>query len=216
MAVVELKGDFRQRTGKGGSRSVRREGWVPAILYGGDAEPAAIKVERGRFEALVRTPGGVHSVIDFKIPDQGEQIALIREIQRDPVSREVLHVDFQRIKAGELVHVVVPLVLTGLPVGVKLGGGVLEFVTREIDVRCLPRDIPGRWELDVSNLDVGDSVLVSDIELPNMERLTEGRRVVAVVVSPTKMTETTDAEDEAAAAEAAEGVKVEGDEKKDD
>lgn len=219
MAVVELKCDFRQRTGKGGSRSVRRDGFVPAVLYGGDTEPASIKIERSRFEALLRTPGGMHSVIDFKIPDQGEQIALIREVQRDPVSREVLHVDFQRIKAGEPVHVVVPLHITGTPVGVKLGGGVLEFVTREIDVRCLPRDIPGRWEVDVTALEVGDSLHVSDLDLPNMEPLTERERVIAVVVSPTKISESTDdAEgDEAEGAEGAEAATAEGDdEKKDD
>jgi len=221
MAVVELKCDFRQRTGKGGSRSVRRDGFVPAVLYGGDTEPASIKIERGRFEALIRTPGGIHSVIDFKIPDQGEQIALIREIQRDPISREVLHVDFQRIKAGEPVQVVVPLHISGTPVGVKMGGGVLEFVTREIDVRCLPRHIPGRWEVDVSALDVGDALHVSDLDLPDMEPLTEGERVIAVVVSPTKISEPTegDEDEDAEAAEGAEGEAAgddDGEEKKDD
>jgi large subunit ribosomal protein L25 len=131
----------------------------------------------------LRTPGGLHSVIDFKLP-HGNQMALVREVQRDPISREVTHVDFQRIEEGKLVNVRVPLVLRGASPGVKLGG-VLEHLTRELDVRCLPRDIPGRWEVDISSLNIGDSIHVRDVVLPDMEVLTDGDRVVCVVIAPT-------------------------------
>jgi len=169
--------------GKGGARQVRRDGFVPAILYGGGSDPACLKITKKAFDILLRTPGGLHSVIDFKLPT-GSQMALIREVQRDPVSREIVHVDFQRIEEGKPVNVVVPIVLKGQSAGVKLGG-ILEHLTREIDVRCLPRDIPGRWEVDISHLAIGDSLHVRDIVLPNMEVLTEADRVVCVVVSPT-------------------------------
>lgn len=203
MAVVELAGDFRRRLGKGGSRAVRRDGFVPAILYGSGDESVPIKVNAHVFETLVRTPGGVHSVIDFKLPGADEIMALIREVQRDPITRDIVHVDFQRIKAGVPVTVGLPIALTGTPEGVKIGG-VLEFISREIEVKCLPRHVMSRYEVDVSGLNIGDSLQVKDLEIPSMEILTEPGRTIAVVVAPTVVAEPTTEEEEAAEGEGAE------------
>jgi large subunit ribosomal protein L25 len=209
MAVVELAGDFRRRLGKGGSRGVRRDGFVPAILYGSDEAPTPIKVDAHVFETLVRTPGGVHSVIEFKLPGADEIMALIREVQRDPITRDIVHVDFQRIKAGVPVTVRLPIALTGTPEGVKLGG-ILEFISREIDVKVLPRHVVGRFEVDVSELNVGDSLQVKDLDVPNMEILSEPERTIAVVVAPTVVAEPTTEEEEAAEGEGAEAAEGEG------
>ena len=213
MAVVELAGDFRRRLGKGGSRAVRRDGFVPAILYGSGEAPIPIKVNSHVFETLVRSPGGVHAVIDFKLPGSEEIMALIREVQRDPVSRNIVHVDFQRIKAGVPVTVRLPIALTGTPAGVKLGG-ILEFIARDIDVKCLPQHVIGRFEVDVSEFNIGDSLLVKDLDIPNMEILTEPDRTIAMVAAPTVVVEPTTEEDEAAEGEGAEGA--EGEDEKGD
>lgn len=206
MAVFDLAGEPRKRTGKGGSRQVRRDGYIPAVLYGAQKEPAAIKIAAKAFDDLTRTPGGMHSVIDFKMSDRKEEVmALIRDVQRDPVSRAIIHVDFQMIEAGKPVDVVLPLHLTGVPVGVKLGGGILEHVTREIEVRCLPRNISGRFEIDVSALEVGDHLSVSDLTIPDVEILTDGSRTIALVAAPTVIEEPKAAEDEEAALAEGEG-----------
>jgi large subunit ribosomal protein L25 len=188
MAVVELRGDVRRRTGKGGARQVRRDGFIPAILYGGPDDPKPIKIESHVFETLIRTPGGSHSVIDFKLPNHAAIMALIREVQRDPVSREVLHVDFQMIEEGKPVHVALPLHLVGIPKGVKLGG-ILEHITREIDVRCLPRYIVSSFDVNVEHLGIGDTISLADIEIPDMEVLTERDRTIAACVAPSVLVE---------------------------
>ena len=213
MAVIQLVGDLRQRMGKEGSSKVRRDGFIPAILYGSKQKALPIKIDAKAFDKVVRQPGGVHSVIDFKLPGHPDTIALVREIQRDPVSREVIHLDFEVIEADKPVQVIVPLHLVGVPKGVK-EGGVLEHITRDIDVKCLPRDIPGRWEVDVSQLAIGDHLSVKDLVLPNLEVLSDLNRTIATVVAPTIIVEAAPA----AEAEAVEGAepKPEGEEKTDE
>jgi large subunit ribosomal protein L25 len=203
MAVVELVGDFRRRTGKGGSRQVRRDGFIPAVLYGKEEEPLSIKIDAGAFRKLMRTPGGHHSLIDFKLPEQGEIQALIREIQRDPVSREIVHIDFNRVRAGVAVDIVVPISLTGVSYGVKTEGGIMEHVTRELSVRCLPRHMPGTMELDVSELKIGDRITVADLSIPDAEILTEVERTIVLVAAPNVIEEPTTGEE---AEEGAEGA----------
>ncbi len=212
MAVVELIGENRARSGKGGARQVRRDGFVPAVLYGGTVDPVSLKIERSKFEVLLRTPGGRHSVIDFQLPS-GNQLALIREVQRHPVSRAVIHVDFQRIEEDKPVQVEIPIVLTGVSAGQKIGG-VLEHVTREVEARCMPRDIPGRWLIDISHMELGQTMHASDLDIPNVEILVEPERVICVIAEPTKAVEpTTDEEAEGEeAAEAEEGADGEGSE----
>lgn len=214
MAVVELRGDLRRRTGKGGARQVRRDGFIPAILYGGADEPKPIKIESHVFETLMRSGGGSHSVIDFKLPDHSAIMALIRDVQRHPVSRDIVHVDFQMIEADKPVHVELPLRLVGTPKGVKLGG-ILEHITREIDVRCLPRHIVSSFDVNVENLEVGDSISVEDIQIPDMEILTEQDRTIAACVAPTILAEPTTTEEEETPEGAAEGAAA-GDEKEGD
>jgi large subunit ribosomal protein L25 len=208
MAIIELSGELREDLGKGESRQIRREGYIPAVLYGANETPTPVKIESRAFHRLMRTPGGLHSVIDFKLPGRSDVMALVREIQRDPLSREILHVDFQHIEAGKPVHVTVPIVLTGTPAGVR-EGGVLEFVSREIEVKCLPRHIPGRWEVDVSALSIGNSIHASDLQIPGVELLTDPGRTIAIVVAPTVIAEPTPAEVGAEGAPAAEGEEAE-------
>lgn len=216
MAVVELTGDVRARTGKGGARAVRRDGFIPAILYGSTEDPKPIKVQAHVFESLIRAPGGSHSVIDFKLPKHAAIMALIRDVQRHPVSRQILHVDFQMIEEGKPVTVDLPLHLVGIPKGVK-EGGILEHITREIEVRLLPRDIVSHFDVDVEALEIGDSLSVEDLVVPNMEILTERDRTIAACVAPTVLTEpTAEAEGEEGEAEAAEGDEAKAEKKDED
>lgn len=217
MAVVELAGDVRARTGKGGARAVRRDGFIPAILYGSTEDPKPIKVQAHVLESLIRTPGGSHSVIDFKLPKHAAIMALIRDVQRHPVTRQILHVDFQMIEEGKAVTVDLPLHLIGIPKGVK-EGGILEHITREIEVRVLPRDIVSHFDVDVEALEIGDSLSVEDLQVPNMEILTERDRTIAACVAPTVLAEPTaaEAEDEEGAEAAAEGDEEKAEKKDED
>ncbi len=217
MAIVELAGDIRVRMGRGGSNEVRREGDIPAILYGKGEKPMPIKINARVFDTLVRTQGGIHSVIDLKLPEHSKVMALIREIQRDPVSRDIVHVDFLHISMDKPVQMTVPIVLVGMATGVK-EGGILEHLTREIDVKCLPRDIPTSVEVNVEELDIGMSVHVRDLDMGNVEVLTEEDRTITIVVAPTVLAaadEGEEAEGEEAEGEEAEGEgeKEEGDDK---
>jgi large subunit ribosomal protein L25 len=135
-------------------------------------------------------------------------------VQRHPVSRDIVHVDFQMIEADKPVDVELPLRLVGTPKGVKLGG-ILEHITREIEVRCLPRHILSSFDVNVEDLDVGDSISVEDIQTPNMEILTEQDRTIAACVAPTILAEPTTTEEEETPEGAAEGAEA-GDEKEGD
>ena len=188
MPVIPLTGARREGLGKGGARKARAAGRIPAIIYGHGKAGIPVSVGARDFELALRHHKGGNPIVNLAL-EGSEYTALIRDVQYDPLSRDILHLDFQHISLTETVEVRVGLRLIGLPVGVKDSGGILEHILRDIEVRCLPTAIPGAIELDVSALNIGDSIHVRDIQVPDVVILTDGDAAVATVVPPTVMEE---------------------------
>ena len=182
----------RDDQGKGASRKLRRAGQVPAVVYGGDRPPMSISVDEHALRELLKGEGGEHTIFLLKLEgSKEERRAMIREIQKDPISGRFTHIDFIRITAGHKVHVRMPVELKGDCIGVRHGGRV-DFVSRELQVEVLPRDMFDKFTVDISNLDVGHHISVSDLEsmLPPSARILEdSHRVVVVVETPRLVTE---------------------------
>lgn len=203
MAVIPLKGATREGLGKGGARKARAAGEIPAVLYGHGETPVALQVGAREFDLALRHHKGGNPIVNLALAGR-EYTALIRDVQYDPLSHAILHLDFQHISLTETIEVRVPVQLTGLPVGVKDGGGILETILRELEVRCLPTAIPPSITIDVSRLNIGDSVHVSEVSVPEVTILSDPNATIATVVPPTVMEEKAPEEGvvtEAAAAE---------------
>jgi len=189
MSVIPLSASRRETLGKGGARKARSAGQIPGVLYGHGEDPIAVAVLARDFDVALRQHKGGNPIVNLAVGSAGEFTALIRDVQYDPLSRAILHLDFQHISLTEQIEVKVAIKLTGLAIGVKDGGGILEAILREIDVRCLPTQIPSAIEADVSNLAVGDSIHVRDLVVPNVTVLADPDTTIATVVPPTVMEE---------------------------
>ena len=202
MERVSLSVLERTAKGKSAAKRARREGLVPAVVYGRGRTPRPVSLGRKDLVAALHTAGR-NALIDLRIAQDGDaqtEVAMIEEIQRDHIRREILHVDLHLISLTEALEVSVPVVLSGTPEGVTSGGGVLEQVRREIEVRCLPTQIPDRFTVDVSGLRVGASIHVSELKVAEgIEILTPPEEVIAAVVAAV-------AEEEAAPAAGAEAA----------
>ena len=159
----KLRTDFR----KSDTKKLRRDGGIPATVYARGDESQSIAIPVDEMAHILKMPGGRLSLIDLKIDGKESKAhpVMIQEIQRDPVSKKILHIDFHRVSMDEPVHAHVPVVLMGDASGIKQGG-VLEQFTREMDVKALPDRIPNRIEVDVSNLELGQNIHVGDVVLP--------------------------------------------------
>jgi large subunit ribosomal protein L25 len=188
MAVIPLKGAPRPGLGKGGARKARAAGDIPAVLYGHGEAPVALRVGARDFDLALRHHKGGNPIVNLAL-DGREYTALIRDVQYDPLSHDILHLDFQHISLTETIEVRVPVQLTGLAIGVKDGGGILETILRELEVRCLPTAIPPSITFDVSHLNIGDSVHARDASVPDVTILTDPDATIATVVPPTVMEE---------------------------
>jgi large subunit ribosomal protein L25 len=204
MERVSLSAQVRAGTGKSGARRARREGFVPAVLYGRGRTPRALSVGRKDLLSALRTAGR-NALIDLRIAQDGDgqaETVMIEEIQRDHIRREILHVDLHLISMTEALEVNVPVVLAGTPEPVASGAGILQQLRREVEVRCLPTQIPDRLTIDVSQLGVGDSLHVSDLTVAEgIEILTPPEEVLATVVAPQAEEEVAPAAEAEAAAE---------------
>src|SRR5947207_7252140 len=200
MAIVSFNATARDTTGKGAARSLRSRGQVPAIIYGHDIKPQPLSLNARDLDKLLSHIQAESTVIEVTVDGHSSK-TLIREIQRHPIKRQILHVDFQALVAGEKVTVSIPIVLTGIAEGVRLEGGVLDHTLRELEIEVDPSNIPDHVELDVTNMVIGDSLHVSDIKLPEgVEILDDLETSVAVLAAPRAVIE------EAPAAEAIEGA----------
>ncbi|MCK4546077.1 MAG: 50S ribosomal protein L25 [Candidatus Eisenbacteria sp.] len=206
MARYSLTGKTREGKGKGAARRTRREGYVPAVLYGEKSENRLLAVEARALTTLLRTAGRGSHLVDLKVEGNpsGNYLTLMKEVQQHPFRGEMLHVDFQRVSLKKKIHLAVPVVLVGEPVGVKTSSGVLELLLRELDIECLPDNIPGQVAVDVSHLDVGQSLHVSDLSIEGVTILNPEEIPVAAVARPTVVEEKVPSEEELEA-EAAEG-----------
>ena len=203
MAIVSFNATARDQAGKGAARTLRSKGLIPAVIYGHGRDPQALSLNARDLDKLLGHIQAESTVIEVSVGGTTSK-TLIREIQRHPIKRQILHVDFQALVAGEKVTVSIPIVLEGIPEGVRLGGGVLDQTLRELEIEVDPSSIPDHIEFDVTNMVIGDSVHVSDLKMPEgVEVLDDPETSVAVLAAPRAVIEETAATEPV---EGAEGV----------
>lgn len=194
--TIALTAEPRTAAGKGAARQARFRRQVPAVIYGHSRQSESLAVDAKALELALAGVEWASTLVQLTIGDRTVR-TLIREVQRHPVRPDILHLDFYEIRADESVRLKLPVHLVGSPEGVRNQGGVLDQVTREIEIEVLPEHIPDRLDVDVTNLTIGHSLHVRDITIPNAKILTAGDLTVATVVPPRT---------EEAPAPAAEGV----------
>lgn len=168
--------------GKNDARRVRRAGMVPITVYGGGAETVAAVAPLSELAAILRSDAGRNTIFTVIVEGFGESEVMFHDRQIDPVKGRLIHADLTRLVKGQKIEVTVPLHLVGEPIGVKEKQGVLEQIVREVEIRCEPREIPDSFDVDVSNLDVHDTLHVSDIPVSEaIEILTDADLVIATV-----------------------------------
>ena len=201
MKTIELAVEKRSTTGKNEARRSRAEGRIPAVVYGAGKPNVPISVDRKALSDVFREGAGENAIFLLKLAgsDQSRH-AMIRELQRHPVSRKPVHIDFVRVLMDVKVKVEVPIEVVGVAKGVKTDQGILDVVTREIEIECLPTDIPAHIAVDVSELAIGDAIRVSDLPaIPGVEIIDNPEKVVVHVTHPTREEEPVAAAAEAAA-----------------
>ncbi|MBE0446855.1 MAG: 50S ribosomal protein L25 [Actinobacteria bacterium] len=208
MEITELKAERREIVGKESSKKLRREGRIPAILYS-DGEATTIAIDAREFSALTHSKAGTNVIVKLKIADTHAQpSAIIKEVQRNPLKGEYFHVDFQKIAMDEKISAMVPVSIVGEVLGVQ-AGGIVEHHLREVELQALPDNMPSNIEVDVSDLDLGDSIHVRDIHLPpGVEMLTDPDTTVLVVSAPQVVRTATVAVEEIAPEEVAGGAEA--------
>ncbi len=200
MEQIKLDMQVRNKLGSQKMKDLRKAGLIPAVVYGGDAQPTSVQVSRNDFERIMRKHEGESVIFHVHLQDNGKALvdfpALMRDMQYDPVSDAVAHLDFQRISLDKEISIRVPIILKGEAVGLKKPGATLEQMMRELEVICLPKDIPHHIELDVSNLDIHDSIHVREVKLSEGVRTkADPESVIVAVVFATREVEPTAAEE---------------------
>ena len=183
---IVVKSEKRQGLGSNASRRLRAQGFVPAVLYGESLDTTPLVLSKKDIVQILRLESGENTI--FKVSVEGAAYdAMIKELQVDPASDELLHVDLIRISMDKPIKVTVPVVHTGEPVGVKTEGGFVDFVTREVEVECLPRDIPESLSIDISELHINQSYKVAGMAVPaGVKILTDPNTVLILVSMPHK------------------------------
>jgi len=182
-ATLTAKG--RDGQGKGDNRKLRQTGYIPAVIYGHGEQTRSVAVNAHELELLFSRVHVENTVIDLNVEGEKKPIrALVREVQKHPARGSVVHVDFYQIHAGEVVHIQIPLNFVGTPVGVR-NGGILQHTMDELDVEVSADNIPESIEVDVANLEIGDTIHVSDLKIPEgIKVLDTGDRSVCSVSHP--------------------------------
>ncbi|HLS58161.1 MAG TPA: 50S ribosomal protein L25 [Paracoccaceae bacterium] len=181
---VMLQAATRTTTGKGAARALRREGKVPAVIYGHGREPEALVIDAAVVTRAL-THASAATVIEVTVDDRAPIRALLREVQRNPIrAHDILHLDLYEVHADEKITVEVPVRLVGTPEGVRNSGGVLDQVLRDLEIEVFPGDIPDTIDIDVSGLGIGQSIHVRDIKLDKAEILNDEDLPIATVVAP--------------------------------
>ena len=181
--TVSLSATVREETGKGAARQARFQKKVPAVIYGHGRPTQTLMVDALALEKALTGIEPESTLIELSVDGKTSR-TLIREIQRHPLRPDIIHVDFYEIRGGEKITLKVPVHLVGTPDGVRNAGGVLDQVTREVEIEVLPENIPDRVELDVTALKIGDSLHVRDLSIANAVILTGADLTIATVVPP--------------------------------
>ena len=207
MAEADLYVELRDRTGHHTAKALRRSGRVPGIFYAHDEASVPLSVDAKQLHRLVHSEINILNVV---FPDGKTRKSILREVQRDPLTDAILHVDIMGIKLTEKVRLTIPILLVGTPLGVK-EGGILEHLLREVEVEGLPLDIPEHIEVDVSELNIGDVVTLENVLVDKFRIVTEIRHAVANVIHPKVIKEEVEVEEEVE-----EEAAIEGEEKKEE
>lgn len=212
---MQLDAEARTETGKGPARRLRSVGRLPAIFYGPETDPIMLSVDYLQLKRMLKGKSTETVVLDLRIDSDGERQSkkvMIKEVQRDPVTRDYLHVDFYEIAMGKELEVEIPIHLINIPMGVS-NGGILEHTRRELRVSCLPGDMVDKIEMDVSGLDIGQSIHIRDVSLPpGLKLIDDVSLTIATVVAPSttaEVEEGAEVEEEAAEPEKEETVSEE-------
>ena len=184
MEQIVVEATLRKDFGKSASRRTRRRGAIPAIVYGARNKPVPVEVNPRRVLEILHSPSGYNTIFTLNIAGEGKANVMLKDWQLDPVRETLLHVDLIRVALTEKLRVKIPVMLVGEAKGVKVQGGVLEQVTREVEVECLPADIPDHLSADVSELMIGKQLRVGELVVEaKVKVLTDRDRVIAHVVS---------------------------------
>jgi large subunit ribosomal protein L25 len=185
MATFTVEGKVREERGKNAARRTRLTGMVPAVLYGGRGNSVTLSVNAKQVAKILRSEAGHNTIFTVQVSGGQDERAMVKDWQVDPVTNNLLHVDLLRIAMDVRMRVRVPVHTFGEAQGVKLQGGIFEMVTREVEVECLPGDIPEEFRMDISNLTIGKQLRASDLPIDpqKIKLLTDPERVLAHVVT---------------------------------
>ena len=184
MAVATLQVDVREGVGKQSAKRLRREGMIPGVLYGSGDKPTSLSIKLKTLLTLLHSSGR-NAVVDLSVGKSKKPVkSFLYDIQHDPLSGDIIHVDLKRISMTEIIHVSVAVRLNGMAVGVKSEGGIVEHTLHAIPISCLPADIPDTITIDISELHLGDSIHVSDLEEGNFKFLVEPETLIVHIVAP--------------------------------
>lgn len=190
MEKVILKAEVREGSGKRIAKDLRKKDTIPAVVYKGGKDALKLQVSVREFEQVLRTKAGENVIVTLKIAQSDknakDKTVLIKEIQREPIKNRILHVDFNEISLTETLKINVPLSARGEPEG-KKDGGTLEHVMWELQVECLPTNIPEKIEVDVSAMKIGDSIYVKSISSPEGVKILNDPELIAMIVKPPKV-----------------------------
>jgi len=211
MEQFTVEATVREERGKNVARRIRREGQIPAVLYGGKEGPVVVAVNAKQVGSILRSEAGHNTIFTVKVAGHKDVQVMVKDWQVDPVRGNLLHVDLVRIAMDVRMRVKVPVHTFGEPQGVKLQGGIFEIVTREVEIECLPTDIPDEYRVDVTPLMLGKHLRVSELPIDpqKVKVLTDPQRVIAHVVALKKEEEVAAPEAAVATAEAAAPVEPE-------
>ena len=204
-----LKAAVREGTGKGAARQLRAQNRIPAVLYGAGVDSTPLHVDARELFHTLHTDAGSNVLIDLEVEGQGSHLALARELQQDHIKGRMIHVDFLAVRRDQTITVQVPLEITGASVGVH-EGGVLEQHLWDVEIDCLPGNVPGHIEVDVTPLAIGDSLHVSDLVAPEGAEIKSDPEVMVVAIVTAQQGSIEDEPVEGEAAEGEEGAEGEG------
>ncbi len=217
--TFDIVAETRNDQGKGASRRLRRAAKVPAILYGGQGEPATITLDQLKLLNVIGDEKFYSSIINLKL-DGADQQAVVKDVQMHPAKNQVLHLDLQRVLADQPIRINLPIhfLNAGSAPGVKLQGGLASHLKTEVEISCLPKDLPDALEVDMSQMNLNDTIFLKDLQLPQgvtLPELAQGRNPPVVSIHPPRVEEPEPAADAAAAAGAAPAAGAKEGDKKD-
>lgn len=206
---IDLVAEFREDQGKGASRRLRHQGKTPAILYGGGRPPRSITLQHNKLLRALEDESFYSSILNITVGDKNQE-AILKDVQRHPAKNQIIHIDLQRIVAGEAIRMNVPLHFVGEDVapGIKQDGGVMSRLINDVEVVCLPKNLPEFIEVDVSKMEMDDMLHLTDlvlpkgVEVPELEQGDEHDQPIVAISKPRAVVEETDEEEGAPVAAA--------------